>query len=346
MREDVQDYYGKVLSASNDLQTNACCTMEAPPGYIKSILSQIHDEPMSKYYGCGLVVPEALRGLNILDLGCGAGRDCFLLSSLVGESGFITGIDMTPEQLEVAERYIGFHQEAWGYKQPNINFIQGDLDALHTLDLPLEKGVDLIVSNCVINLCQDKEAVLSAAYNLLRPGGEMYFSDVYSSRRIPKDLVNDPVLYGECLSGALYWNDFLSVARRVGFNDPRLVKDQPITIENESLKEKTGTTEFYSGTYRLFKIPELEYSCEDYGQAVVYKGTIEHHPNYFMLDKHHIIEKDKIFPVCGNTYQMLKQSRFSEYFEFYGTWDTHYGVFEGCGLQIPFNTDNKTLNCC
>ncbi len=88
----------------------------------------------------------------------------------------------------------------------------------------------MIVSNCVVNLSPDKDAVLREVQRLLKPGGEFYFSDVYADRRVPDKVRNDPVLYGECLGGALYWNDFQRLAKRHGFADPRLVDDRPLEI--------------------------------------------------------------------------------------------------------------------
>jgi hypothetical protein len=113
-------------------------------------------------------------------------------------------------------------------------------------------------------------------------GGELYFSDVYSTQRVPQELRQDPILWGECLSGALYWNDFLRLARECGFADPRLVSSTPVVINNAELEERiarcmpspTGGALFHSATYRLFKIPELEPDAENYGQAVCYLGTI------------------------------------------------------------------------
>ena len=191
----------------------------------------------------------------------------------------------------------------------------------------------------MINLSPDKAAVLEEAYRVLKPGGELYFSDVYSDRRVPEELVKDPVLYGECLSGALYWNDFLNLAKTSGFLDPRLVEDRPLAINNPQIEELIGHINFYSATYRLFKLVGLEPFCEDYGQAVIYKGSIEHHPEVFTLDKHHRIEKGRMFPVCGNTWKMLNETRFKEHFEFYGNMNSHYGIFTDCGTSIPFDTD-------
>lgn len=339
MLESVQDYYGKVLQSSQDLQTNACCTDEAMPEFLKPILSKVHDEVMMRYYGCGLVVPEQMSGLKVLDLGCGAGRDVYALSAMVGENGLVVGLDMTQEQLAVARQYQGYHADVFGYKQSNVEFIQGDIDQLEAL--PYEDGYfDLIVSNCVINLVQDKQNVLKQAHRLLKQGGEMYFSDVYCDRRIPDVLVKDEVLYGECLSGALYWRDFLEFSKQAGFTDPRLVKDRVLTIENAKLEQKIGHMNFYSATYRLFKIDGLESACEDYGQAVRYRGTVEHYPHFLMLDNHHKIETDKMFSVCGNTYRMLNGTRFKAHFDFFGDWSNHYGIYPDCGTPIPFVTSD------
>lgn len=348
--ESVQEYYGETLSSSADLQTNACCTPGDVPDALKSVLGKIHDEVLAKYYGCGLIAPDALNGMRILDLGCGAGRDVYALSGLVGETGSVVGIDMTTAQLDVARAHQQFHAEAFGYARPNTEFHQGLIEELD--QLPLEAGsFDIIVSNCVLNLALDKGAVLRGAHRLLKPGGEMYFSDVYADRRVPLALQKDEVLYGECLSGALYWNDFENIAKTSGFGDPRLVEDRVLTVENAALQAKLGRIGFTSATYRLWKIDGLEPACEDYGQAVIYKGTMAGNPHDFALDKHHRIETGRIFPVCGNTYRMLHESRFAPHFEFIGNWDTHYGIFSACGDVIPFGgseieVTQETSGCC
>ncbi len=349
MHDTVKDYYGSVLQSSDDLQTDACCTEDTMPEYLKPVLSEIHDEVMMRYYGCGLIAPEALEGLSILDLGSGSGRDVYALAKLVGEKGRVVGVDMTDEQLEVANRHIEYHREKFGYEKSNVTFLKGYLENLGDLGLE-DNSFDVIVSNCVINLCDDKSAVLKEAYRLLKPGGEMYFSDVYSDRRVPEPLTKDPVLHGECLSGALYWNDFLNIAKGAGFIDPRLVKDRPLAITNPKIEEKLHGIRFYSATYRLFKLDALEHACEDYGQAVVYKGTVPHQEDVFALDGHHFMEKGRVFPVCGNTYRMLCETRFMDHFEFIGSWDTHYGIFPDCGSLMPFGSKEPESNtsgaCC
>ena len=340
--EETKKYYGTTLQKSSDLKTNACCTLEKIPKYAKEKLKNIHSDVLSTYYGCGLVIPDCLENANVLDLGCGTGRDVFLLSQFVGEKGNIVGVDMTDNQLKIANDNLDYHIEKFGYSRNNIEFKKCNIEEIDKITFPIKFHV--VVSNCVINLCQDKRKVLKNIYDLLEKGGEFYFSDVYSSQRMPENLKNDPVIWGECLGGALYWNDFLNMAKEAGFGDPRLVKSNQIDIRNEELENKLGDIKFYSATYRLFKLPNLlESDCEDYGQAVIYKGTIPHHKNFWMLDNHHKIITNKIFPVCGNTWNMLIETRFKKHFEFIGNFDNHYGIFEGCGKGIPFS---DVSSCC
>ncbi|MBI1261164.1 MAG: methyltransferase domain-containing protein [Rhizobiales bacterium] len=344
----VKEYYGKTLTGSADLKTNACCDINDMPLHIRSALGAIHPEVLDRYYGCGLVVPHAIEGARVLDLGCGSGRDAYVLSRLVGEKGSVVGVDMTAEQLEVARRHVDFHTEAYGYAKPNISFLEGYIEDLGALGLA-PGSFDVIVSNCVINLSPDKPAVLKGAYDLLKPGGELYFADVYADRRLPGHAREDPVLLGECLGGALYWNDFLSLAKGAGFADPRLMSDRPIEIGEPAIRSALGTAQFFSATYRLFKLDMLEPACEDYGQAVIYKGGIEHAEDVFHLDSHHAIEKGRVFPVCGNTWHMLKATRFAPHFTFIGDFSQHYGIFKGCGTNIPFSEAGPATDgapCC
>ena len=334
MYDVVQDYYGRQLQGTGDLKTSACCDPSQMPEWLKPLLARIHPEVLSRYYGCGLVCPPQLAGCRVLDLGCGSGRDVYALAQLVGPTGSVVGVDMTAEQLAVAQRHRDFHRDAFGYD--NVRFVEGYIERLAELDL--EPGsFDVIVSNCVVNLSPDKDEVLRGVHRMLKPGGEFYFSDVYADRRLPEAVRNDPVLYGECLGGALYWNDFLRLAQRQGFADPRLVADSPITITDPALAARVGRARFFSATYRLFKLDGLESACEDHGQAVIYRGTIAGHPDCFVLDKHHDIETGRVFPVCGNTWRMLHGTRFQPHFDFIGDFDRHFGLFAGCGSTMPFD---------
>lgn len=346
--ENSQKYYGEVLGQSADLRTDACCTTEAPPPAILAALANVHDEVRARYYGCGLVVPQAIEGARILDLGSGSGQDAYLLAQLVGEHGSVTGVDATREQLEVATRHLDWHRQRFGYARSNVNFIEGDIEQLGALGLP-EAAFDVIVSNCVINLVADKAAVLAAAHRLLKPGGELYFSDIYADRRVPAALLEDPVLHGECLSGSLYWGDFDRLAKAAGFADPRLVSHRPLGINDRSIALMLDGIGFHSATYRLFKLDGLEPQCEDYGQAVRYRGTVAGSERMFALDCHHHIERGRLFPVCGNTWNMLAGTRFAEHFEFFGDFSRHYGVFAGCGTDSPFKgatAEDAGAACC
>lgn len=336
MRDSVAHYYGSVLGGSADLRTNACITGATPPPHLKALLANVHEEVRARYYGCGLVYPPVLDGMRVLDLGCGSGRDCYVLAQLVGAGGEVVGVDMTPEQLDCARAHQEWHRERFGHARSNVRFLQGFLEELDALDLAAG-SFDVVVSNCVINLAVDKPAVLRSVQRLLREGGEFYFSDVYASRRVPARLAGDPIAYGECLGGALYWNDFERLAQACGFADPRLLEDSPIAIRDEAIAREAGAIEFYSATYRLFKLGTLEPDCEDYGQAVIYRGGIPGHEDVFVLDKHHAIERGRVFPVCGNTWRMLADTRFRPHFEFIGDFSRHFGIFSGCGRSLPYD---------
>lgn len=332
----VREYYGKVLATSDDLKTSACCTPGALPSGLREALANVHEEVRAKYYGCGFVAPEHLEGARVLDLGCGAGQDVYVLSQMVGPKGKVVGIDMTAEQLAVARKHQEWHAKRFGHCCSNVEFVEGYIEELDKLGLE-PASFDCIVSNCVINLSPDKAAVLAGARSLLKPGGEMYFADVYADRRLPPDLMHDPVLLGECLGGALYWGDFLDVSRAAGFGDARLVTSRSLSVDDPEQAAKLGNARFYSATYRLFNIPDLEARCEDYGQAVIYRGGIAGHGDVFELDGASRFERGKTTPVCGNTFRMLTESRLAPFFTAIGDFSTHYGIFPGCRTEMPLD---------
>ncbi len=324
--DDVRHYYGEVLQSSSDLKTGACCPLEAMPESLRAMLADIHPEVIERFYGCGSPIPPALDGKTVLDLGCGSGRDVYLLSRMVGEAGRVIGVDMTEEQLEIAKRHQTWHAERFGHANSNVSFVNGYIEQLDACGIA-DASVDVVVSNCVLNLSPQKEQVFAEIFRVLKSGGELYFSDVFSDRRIPDALRNDPVLLGECLSGALYTEDFRRLMEKLGCADVRVVSHAPIPLLDQQIEAKIGMVGFRSITMRAFKMP-LEDRCEDYGQVATYRGGIAESPHAFVLDDHHRFETGRPMLVCGNTFDMLAQSRFATYFHLVGKKETHYGLFD------------------
>lgn len=344
LHANLKDYYGRVLSKSSDLQTNACCTGGAAmPDVVKAALKRVHPEIQARFYGCGSPIPAVLEGCTVLDLGCGTGRDAYILSQLVGQHGRVIGVDMTEAQLEPARRHVDYHMDTFGYHHANVDFRQGFIEDLRALDIA-DDSVDVVVSNCVINLSPDKPAVFREIFRVLKPGGELYFSDVFADRRIPARLLEDPVLHGECLSGALYEEDFRRMLSAIGCRDYRVITRAPITIDNPEIEARIGMVGFSSITVRAFKL-EFEDLCEDYGQYAVYKGTISGHPHHFDLDDHHRFFAGKPMLVCGNTAAMLKDTRFGRHFAVHGDTSVHYGAFDCAPASAKQNAGSGGACC-
>ena len=208
--------------------------------------------------------------------------------------------------------------------------------------------MDLIISNCVIHLAEDKEIVLQKIFNILKQGGEFYFSDVYADRRAPASIAKNEMLYGECLGGALYYKDFERISRRVGCTDPRGISNRKISISNPEIERLVENINFYSITYRLWKLEGLEDACEDYGHVAIYRGGIPFSPFKYELDSDHVFYKDKPERVCGNTAKMLQDTRLNKYFEIIGDFSEHFGAFENCGNQSyeRDESNNGLGECC
>lgn len=336
----VQDYYGTVLTSTDDLQTSACCIAEAPPTHVRDALRNVHPEVLNRFYGCGSPIPPALSGATVVDLGCGTGRDSYVIAQLVGPDGRVIGIDMTAEQLAVARDHQDWHAERFGFA--NTDFRTGYIEDLGTAGI--EDGtVDVVVSNCVVNLAIDKQQVFNEVFRVLKPGGELIFSDVFADRRIPRHLAEDPVLRGECLSGALYVEDLRRALATAGCLDARVVTSRPMTIDNPAIERQIGYVGFTSKTVRAFKLP-LEDRCEDYGQVAWYLGTIPEEPRRFTLDDHHVLDVGRPMLVCGNTADMLGATRYGRHMRIEGDKSTHHGLFD-CG-PTPAAAGASTAACC
>lgn len=344
--DSVRDYYGRVLKTNKDLKTSVCCAGESPAPRMREILKDIHPDVIAKFYGCGSPLPPALSGGTVLDLGSGSGRDCYILARLVGPAGRVIGVDMTPEQLDVAHRHVDYHMAKFGFTKANVEFRQGYIEDLKSIGIA-DDTVDVVVSNCVINLSPDKERVFAEIFRVLKPGGELYFSDVFADRRIPPPLAKDPVLLGECLGGALYMEDFRRLLARVGCPDYRVVSGSKLALTDPALEQKAGMIGFHSLTVRAFKL-DLEDRCEDYGQLATYLGTLPDDPHRFVLDDHHVFETGRPVPVCGNTAVMLSHTRYAPHFNIIGDTSVHYGLFDCApkSTAVPGDGAAPGGSCC
>jgi len=323
----VRDYYGARLVGTADLKTGACCSPAPLSPRLRSILDAIHPEVVSRFYGCGSPMPDDIEGLTVLDLGCGTGRDVFMVSALVGEGGRSIGVDMTPEQLAVGRAHQAEQARVFGHRASNVGFIEGRFEDLASLGIA-DGSIDVVISNCALNLSPDKAKVFAEIYRVLKPGGELLFSDVFASRRLPANVASDPLLVGECLGGALYVEDFRRLMAATGWADFRLLSRRTIAIGHPYAELLVGDTTFWSMTVRAFKLAGLEDCCEDYGQVATYLGTMPDWPNAFVLDDHHRFIAGKPMLVCGNTAAMVGESRFGRHFRVDGSRAVHFGRFD------------------
>jgi len=249
---------------------------------------------------------------------------------------------MTQAQLDKAKANIDFHVNSFSLTRPNVEFRKGLIENLGASGV-LNDSIDVVISNCVINLSPDKRAVFAEVARVLKPGGELFMSDVFCDRRIPETLQKDPILWGECLTGALYWEDFRRLMASVGFIDVRIVEESAIKPEGK-IGERLKGFNFVSRTISAFKLPSLEDRCEDYGQTATYKGTIAETPDSFILDQHHVFKKDIAFPVCGNSAAMLGSTRYAPHFIVTEPKE-HRGLFSACGTVSSISNVEKK-SCC
>lgn len=316
----IREYYGQRLQKTADLAAGACCTEETAIRF-KDVLSKLPDAVVSQQYGCGSPLPDDdLTGLNVLDLGSGSGTDAFIAASLVGPTGRVIGVDMTDEQLAVARDNTPAALRALGLPDGVVQF-QGDYIE-RCADVP-DGWADVVISNCVINLSPRKDAVLATISRVLKPGGELYVSDIVCDRRLPARAREDLQAYSECLTGADYEADLHDNLELAGFRDVR-------TMSRMVLADRIagqGAT-FSSVTLRGFKI-ELDRRCEDYGQSATYKGTIPGRQTLWQLDGGHLFEVGRPMAVCRNSARMLTETRLSRHFDVTPP-IKHFGLFD-CG---------------
>lgn len=342
----VKAYYGGALGSRRDLRSKACCCTESIPEHYRQILEEIDVEILDRFYGCGSPIPPLVEGCTVVDLGCGTGRDAYLLSRLVGPGGKVIGVDLTEAQLAVAWRHQESLARKFGYTESNVDFRMGQMEDLAAIGLA-DNSIDVVTSNCAINLSPNKKRVFAEIFRVLKPGGELLFSDVFTDRRVPASFAHDPVLLGECLAGAMYIEDFRRLLNSLGRLDHRVVACSAIALDNPLIEAAVGVTRFYSTTIRVFKLESLEDRSEDYGQVAYYLGTIPHFPHHFPLDNHHVFLTGKPMLVCGNTAMMLEQTRLKKHFRITGDRSVHYGAFECDSQQVASSAGpDKGVQCC
>ena len=218
IRDAVKERYGRIA----ERESQGCCgpkpedVISQAVGYGKDDLESVPDGA-NLGLGCGNPVAlAALReGDTVLDLGSGAGFDCFLASRKVGEKGRVIGVDMTPSMLAKARA----NAERGGYS--NVEFREGHIESLPVDD----NSVDVVISNCVINLSPDKEAVFREIYRVLKPNGRFFVSDLVLTRELPESIAASQDMYCECVAGELLKDDYLAAMKVAGFNEVRVAKE-------------------------------------------------------------------------------------------------------------------------
>ncbi len=340
LREHLRFYYGKHLERTGDLSQKACCTLDTSERY-EEVFEHIPQAVAERHYGCGCPIPEDdLTGLTVLDLGSGAGVDAFVMAHQVGPTGFVHGVDMTDEQLEVARAHAPQVARNFGYDKPNTAFHK---DFIEVCDSIPDDSIDLVISDCVLNLSPRKDLVFQTIARVLKEGGEFYIADIAADRRVPESVASDPELIAECLGGALYEHDWFDLMKDHGFADPRTMSRK--LVQSEAKGEPVA---FWSMTVRAFRFSDpLDRRCEDYGQFATYDGQCPGMEARFVFDDHHVFEAQRPTAVCRNTARMLSETRLGRYFDISAP-VKHFGLFP-CGPTpgaAPEQSDAAEASCC
>lgn len=319
-------------AGAREPQPELCC----PVSYDPKLLAAIPDEVLQRDYGCGDPTQYLRSGETVLDLGSGAGKACFIASQVVGPKGRVIGVDINDDMLAVARRNaplvaervgfgnVSFHKGKIQDLKLNVEALEmwlalhpvrssGDLEALerHKEDSrrhqPLipDESVDVVVSNCVLNLVksEDKRSLFQEIFRVLRRGGRAVISDIVSDEDVPQYLQRDPQLWSGCVSGAFREDLFLREFEEAGFHGITILKR-----EDEPWRTVEGF-EFRSLTLAAYK--GKQGPCLDQKHAVVYRGP-------FRLvedDDGHVLHRGVRTAVCEKTFRILSQEPYREHFE-------------------------------
>ena len=314
------------------MEAALCCPVE----YNTELLKVIPQEVIERDYGCGDPSQYLREGETVLDLGSGTGKICFIAAQVVGAKGKVIGVDMTDDMLEVARRNAPIVAERIGFS--NVEFRKGRIQDL-ALDLerlevelkarpitdaasflradelaqdlrvkhPLVASdlVDVVVSNCVLNLVESKakRQLFEEIFRVLRKGGRAVISDIVSDEEVPEAMQNDPELWSGCISGALTEEGFLAAFENAGFYGLQILKR-----DAQPWRTVQGI-EFRSVTVEAFK--GKQGPCFERNQAVIYRGPFKE----VLDDDDHRMERGKRYAVCDKTYNLYKKLPYAEHFD-------------------------------
>lgn len=224
IHDAVREHYAeRIKSNSSCCGSDGCCSTESNL-YSPDLLSTLPEGESSISYGCGdpITLAALQPGQTVLDLGSGAGLDCFFAAKKVGEAGRVIGVDMTPEMIERAQ------SSAKRLNIQNVDFRQGYLE-----ELPVDSNtVDVIISNCVINLSPDKSKVFQEAFRVLKPGGKLAVSDIVTDGPLPDAIKKSLSAWAGCIAGAVEASNYISMMESVGFTD---ISIKPVFFEKETV---------------------------------------------------------------------------------------------------------------
>lgn len=255
IKEIVKQKYGEIALQDKATNQAACCGAGGCSTEVYNIMSEDY-ATLAGYHpdadlglGCGLPTQFAKikQGDTVIDLGSGAGNDCFVARAQTGESGKVIGIDFSPVMLEKAR----VNAEKLGYN--NVTFRQGDIEKIPVT----AESADVVVSNCVLNLVPNKNEVFKEMYRVLKPGGHFSISDVVLVGALPEALRKDAEMYAGCVAGAIQKDEYLELISNNGFKNVVIQKEKEISIPEDILSnylDSEAITQFKSGQTGIFSI--------------------------------------------------------------------------------------------
>lgn len=256
LKDLVKSKYGEIAAQSKLQNSTSCCGSGGCCSDVDYTIFSENYEKLDGYnpdadLGLGCGIPTEYAGIkagdSVLDLGSGAGNDCFVARAIVGESGHVTGIDFTDEMLEKANH----NKQKLGFT--NIEFVKGDIESMPFGD----NKFDVIVSNCVLNLVPDKQKAFSEIYRVLKPGAHFCVSDVVLKGTLPESVKNDAVMYAGCVAGAVQMDEYLGIIAAQGFTKITVHKEKKIRVPAEILSiylTKEEMKDFDNNVIGIFSI--------------------------------------------------------------------------------------------